>query len=150
MSVIRVMIVDDHAVARRSLYALLKMAPEIELVGEARNGQEAIACVPTFQPDLILMDLSMPRMDGLTATEQIRAMDNPPRVLVVSMYADTPSVIRAFRLGAQGILLKTHPPEELLSAIHQVMDGHKVLSAELKSLPRLMQFLDPGVHSIPN
>lgn len=149
MALTRVLIVDDHALVRRSLRALLKTAPDIEVVGEASNGEEAIDLATSLRPNLILMDISMPRMDGLTATEQIKGLSKPPHVLILSMFADGALTLRAFKIGAEGVLLKIHASEEVLTAIRQVTQGHRVLSAELKALPALRKLLDADIKSVP-
>lgn len=147
MALTRILIVDDHALVRRSLRTLLAKFTDIEVVGEANNGEDAIEQVTTLHPDLVLMDISMPRMDGLTATQQIRALPNPPKVLVLSMYGDTSLTLRAFRVGAAGLLLKVHTLEEIMGAIRHVMEGKKVLSAELKENESLKALLASDIQN---
>jgi two-component system response regulator NreC len=147
MSVIRVMIVDNHAMTRRSIRVILKNAPDIHVVGEASSGEFALSRVVELQPDLILMDVAMSKMDGLTATQQLQNLPHPPYVLIFSIYADVSMAIKAFQWGARGVLLKTHPHDELLMAIRYVMEGKRVVSAELQRQPSAQQ-LDGDILSI--
>ena len=132
MSPTRVVIVDDHPLVRRSLRILLNQSPNIEVIAETDNGEEAINLTSQLQPDLILMDVSMPGMDGITATRHILAMKLPVLILVLSMYADAALAREALRLGARGYLLKSHASDELVQAIHQMKQGEIVLSPEVK------------------
>jgi len=124
---ISVLIADDHAIVRKGICALLATEPGIEVVGEARDGQEAIAEAKRLQPDVILMDLVMPEMDGVEATRHITARQPEVRILVLTSFAGDDKVFPAIRAGALGYLLKDSGPEELVQAIQQVHQGEASL-----------------------
>ncbi len=124
---IRVLIVDDHTIVRKGLHALLSMKPDIEVVGEAANGQQAITQVAALQPDVILMDLVMPEMDGIEATRQIKSKEPGAHILVLTSFATDDRLFPAIKAGAQGYLLKDSSPEDLVQAIHQVYLGESSL-----------------------
>lgn len=130
---IRVLIADDFPLVRRSLRALLANSPDIEVVGEAANGEEAVAAVHHLIPDVVVMDVSMPRLDGFQATEQIRALGLDVRVLAVSMYNDASVVQSMLAKGARGFVSKSNLGDQLLKAIHDVFAGNIFLSPELVS-----------------
>jgi DNA-binding NarL/FixJ family response regulator len=115
--VIRVLIVDDHPLVRTGIAQLLESTGDISVVGQASDGQEGIAAVAELQPDLVLMDLSMPGMDGRTATRHIREAHPGVRVVVLSSYSERADVLEALDAGAAGYLLKDAPPEELLAGV---------------------------------
>lgn len=123
MAHIRILIADDHALVRRGLIALLDGLQDIEVVGEAADGFEAIRLTEEKQPDVILMDLEMPRLNGIVAIEKIKETNLDCKILVVSNYYDDDRVLSAVRAGANGYLLKTTLPEELLAAIQEVHKG---------------------------
>jgi len=124
---IRVLIADDHAIVRKGIRALLATEPGIEVVGEAGNGHEAIAQASTTRPDVILMDLLMPGMDGLEATRTILDQQPDARILVLTSFASDDKVFPAIRAGALGYLLKDSGPGELTLAIQQVYRGESSL-----------------------
>ena len=124
---IRVLIVDDHTIVRKGIRALLAEIAGIEVVGEADNGQEAIAQADTLHPDVILMDLAMPKMDGIEATRQIKASQPDSRILVMTSFAADDKVFPAIKAGALGYLLKESAPEDLVQAIHQIHRGESSL-----------------------
>ena len=124
---IRVLIVDDHTIVRKGIRALLAEIEGIEVVGEADNGQEAIAQAETLHPDVILMDLAMPKMDGIEATRQIRASQPESRILVMTSFAADDKVFPAIKAGALGYLLKESAPEDLVQAIRQIHRGESSL-----------------------
>jgi DNA-binding NarL/FixJ family response regulator len=128
---VRVLVVDDDAVVRFGLTMMLRGAPDVEVVGEAGDGAEAIAAVEAHAPDVVLMDIRMPGMDGLTATEKLRGRPDPPQVVVLTTFDADAHVLRALRAGAAGFLLKDTPPEELVVAIRQAAAGRPVLSPEV-------------------
>lgn len=129
---IRILLADDHALVRQSLRALLKKAQDMEIVGEAHDGQDAVKLVESLHPDLVIMDISMPRLDGISATRRIVEMDGDTHVLILSMHANDALVKQSIRLGARGYLLKRTISEELLPAIRQVVDGEVVISHALQ------------------
>jgi NarL family two-component system response regulator LiaR len=128
---IRILIVDDHPVVRHGLNVLLGTNPELEVVAEASNGHEAIAAVDRQAPDVVLMDLMMPEMDGVEAIRQI--LDNRPktRILVLTSYGADRKLFPALDAGATGFLLKDSTPGQLVSAIHQVARGQSSLSPSI-------------------
>lgn len=124
---IRIMIVDDHAIVREGLFTLLSEEPSLQVVGQATNGVEAVALAATLEPDVVLMDLVMPDIDGIEATKRIRAKQPATQVLVLTTFADDQHVRAAIQAGAVGYLLKDVLKPELLRAIH----------AAARSLPTL-------------
>ena len=134
---IRVLIVDDHAIVREGLRTLLSEEPGIEVVGEAANGVEALVSATRLQPDVILMDLVMPEMDGLEATKLIREGGSASRILVLTSFADDQRVRAAIRAGAIGYLLKDVLKDDLLHAIRTAAQGRPALHPEAQR--QLMQ-----------
>ncbi|WP_250006239.1 response regulator transcription factor [Actinoplanes sp. M2I2] len=128
MTEIRVLIVDDEPLVCRHLGTILAAAPDIVVVGTASDGAEAAETVVRQRPDLVLMDLRMPGVDGLAATARIRALPSPPVVLVLTTFDADSYVIRALRAGAAGYLVKSTPPGDLLDLIRVAARGHTVLS----------------------
>jgi NarL family two-component system response regulator LiaR len=125
---IRVLIVDDHAIVRKGIRALLDQVEQIEVVGEARDGQEAVTRAASLRPDVILMDLVMPEMDGIAAIRHITADQPEARILVLTSFTGDDQVFPAIKAGALGYLLKDSDPEELLAAIESVHRGEPSLS----------------------
>lgn len=125
---IRVLVVDDDALVRAGLAMLLAGAEEIVVVGEATDGSEVAGAVVEHEPDVVLMDIRMPGMDGLAATELLRAHDDAPEVLVLTTFEVDDDVLRALRAGASGFLLKDTPPAEIVRAIRAVAAGEPMLS----------------------
>jgi len=138
---IRVLIVDDHLVVRTGISALLALEPSITVVGEAKNGNEAVAQVVQLQPDVVLMDLVMPEMDGITAIQRILANRPGTRILVLTSYAVDEKIFPAIRAGALGYTLKDFGPGELVHAIQQVHRGESSLHPAVarRVLQELMQ-----------
>jgi NarL family two-component system response regulator LiaR len=130
-SPIRVLIADDHAIVRKGLRALFSKEPDIEVVGEASDGVEAVAQAETLLPDVILMDLVMPRLDGIEATRQITKQQPGIRILVLTSFAADDKVFPAIKAGALGYLLKDSGPDELVRAIHQVHRGEPSLDPSI-------------------
>lgn len=128
---IRVLVVDDHVVVRRGIRALLATVDEVKVVGEARDGQEALERIEALRPDVILLDLLMPRMDGIEVTRRAIARDPEARILVLTSFAADDKVFPAIKAGALGYLLKDTGPEELVRAIHQVNRGESSLSSAI-------------------
>ena len=131
---IRILLVEDHAMVRAGLRALLERADDIKIVGEASNGQEAIEMTMTLKPDLLVMDIMMPRLNGIQAAEQIRALKLPTSILLLSMYSDEGLIHQAMHSGVKGFVLKTSVSEELLQAIHAVARGETFLSKSVSSI----------------
>src|SRR5215212_10098372 len=128
MSMLRVLIADDHPVFRDGIRTLLEATPNTEVVGEATTGEEAILLATKCRPDLILMDVQMPGVNGIEATRQIAASQPQVRVLVVTMFEDDASVFTAMRAGARGYVLKDATKEELRRAIQAVGNGEAIFS----------------------
>lgn len=130
---IRVVVADDHYLVRQGVRALLNNAEDIEVVGEAENGQEAISMVQELNPDVIVMDISMPEMDGIKATEMITSLDNSPtKVVILSMYANVDLVEQALKKGATGYLLKRSTTTELVRAVRAAQQGEQFLSEAIQ------------------
>ncbi|MFI6477867.1 response regulator [Nonomuraea sp. NPDC050663] len=125
---IRVAIVDDDALVRAGLSMILGGVADVEVVGEAADGAEVPRLVALHKPDVVLMDIRMPEVDGLTATEALRAAPAPPEVVVLTTFHADAQVLRALRAGAAGFLLKDIPPVELVEAIRRVSRGEPILS----------------------
>lgn len=123
MDVIRVVLADDHMVVRAGLKAVLSGARDIDVVGEASNGKEAIALVDRLHPHVVVMDLSMAEMDGLTATREITTKPEPPKVLVLTMHGEEEYLVQVLEAGASGYLVKNAADRELVDAIRAVSRG---------------------------
>lgn len=128
---IRLLLVDDQDLIRRGLKALLKTEPSLNVVGEAHDGQDAINQVEALSPDVVLMDVRMPGMDGVAATQAICRQFADVKVLVLTTFDDDEYVVQAVRYGASGYLLKDTPSEELVQAIHAVYKGYTHLGPGL-------------------
>ncbi len=144
MKRIRVFLADDHAVLRSGLRLLLSQSAEIEVVGEADSGLETIRMVEALQPDLILLDLSMPRLGGLDALPTLRRVAPQARILVLTMHNDPQYLHQAVRNGAAGYLLKQAADSELLAAIEAVMRGEMYVHSSLTRA--LLEDLLPSPH----
>ncbi|HEY5731523.1 MAG TPA: response regulator transcription factor [Anaerolineales bacterium] len=129
--VIRVYIAEDHQIVRRGIRQLLSTEKGIEVVGEASNGKEAVAGVEELKPDIVLMDLVMPVMDGIEAIRQIKAGNTSTQILVLTSFATDDKVFPAIKAGALGYLIKDTSPEELISAIRQVHKGEPTLHSSI-------------------
>jgi len=134
---IKILIVDDHSVVRQGLRMFLSLDPELEVIGEANNGQEAIELVKKLQPDVVLMDLLMPVMDGITATQRIRQEYPDSEVIALTSVLEDASVVNAVRAGAIGYLLKDTQADELCRAIKAAAAGQVQLSP--RAAERLMR-----------
>jgi DNA-binding NarL/FixJ family response regulator len=138
MDPLRVLIADDHPLFRKGMRALLVAAEDIEVVGEATTGQEVIELAATLQPDVILMDLQMPGINGIEATRQILHTSPHIRILVITLFEDDASVFSALRAGARGYVLKDAKEEEMLRAIRSVGSGEAIFSPAIAT--RLIDF----------
>ncbi len=130
-TVIRVMIADDHPALREGLSALLERQADLQVVAMAADGQQAVALVPTHQPDVILMDLRMPCLEGADAVAAICAQWPEARIIILTTYDGDEDIYRALRAGAKGYLLKDAPCEELFTAIRQVHGGQKYIMSQV-------------------
>jgi DNA-binding NarL/FixJ family response regulator len=125
---VRVLIVDDDALVRAGLTMILSGADDIDVVGEAADGADVPAAVAAHRPDVVLMDIRMPRVDGLAATESLRRRADAPEVIVLTTFDADEFVLRALRAGASGFLLKDTPPIDILRAVRRVAQGEATLS----------------------
>ena len=128
MSKIRVLLVDDHTLLRDGLSALLELAPDIEVIGEAGNGRQALEKVRELSPDVVLMDIEMPVMDGLEAARRMRAQRLGAKVLILSQFDDATHVVEAVEAGVQGFVDKTAASAEVAASIRSVYRGDSYLS----------------------
>lgn len=140
---IRVVLADDHDLVRSGIKALLSMIEGVQVIAEARDGQELIQLVDTLQPDVVMTDISMPRMDGIAAISQIHAKHPKVRLLVLSMYDTVDFVKRAVASGACGYLMKDAPPFELEQAVRSVMATGSYFSPAIAQ--RLLQPSEPTI-----
>lgn len=124
---IRVLIADDHHVVRRGLLFFLKTQKDIEVVGEASNGEEAVQLATALEPDIILMDLVMPKLNGIEATAKVKKLLPKTEVLMLTSFSDRDYVIPALEAGAAGYQLKDIEPDELVKSIRQIMGGEHIL-----------------------
>jgi len=134
MSKIRILLADDHAVLRAGIRALLELQPDFEVVGDASDGAQTLAAVRTMKPDVVLMDIGMPGMDGLAATRQVKEISPSTRVLILTQHENREYVLPALRVGASGYVLKRSEGDELLSAIRTVHSGGTFLDPAVVGL----------------
>ncbi len=134
---ISVLIVDDHAVVRQGLRTFLELQADMEVVGEAPDGEAALECVERLVPDVVLMDLMMPKMDGIEAIRRIRGLSPTTRVIALTSFVDDSKVFGSVKAGAAGYLLKDVQPQDLASAIRTVHRGEALLHPAIAA--RLMQ-----------
>jgi len=125
---IRVLLVDDHAVVRAGLKAVLGAAPDVDVVGEADDGERALELVPGLTPDVVVMDLTMAGMDGISATRALLEMPDPPRVLVLTMHEEEEYLVPVLEAGAAGYLMKSAADRQLLDAVRTVARGDMYVS----------------------
>jgi len=129
--VIRVLVADDQQLLRAGFRVILEAEPDISVVGEAADGVEAVERVGSTRPDVVLMDVRMPRLDGLAATEQLMSRPNPPRVVVLTTFDQNEYVVRALKAGAYGFLLKDAPPSRLIAAIRAAASGEALIEPSI-------------------
>ena len=130
----RLVLADDHHILRRGFRSLLSQEPDLEVVGEASNGLQAIEICRRLRPDLILMDVRMPEMDGITATRRIKESQPGVGVLMVTMHENPDYLLEALDAGAAGYVLKDVPGDRLVSAVHRTLNGESPLNQELATL----------------
>lgn len=130
---IRLVLVDDETMVLAHLRSILESAEDISVVGEAQDGAEAVEAVVRYEPDVVLMDLRMPGVDGLTAIQRISELPEPPAIVALTTFDADTYVLRALKAGASGFLIKSTPPKDLISLVRVAADGHTVLSAEAAS-----------------
>ena len=147
---IRVLIADDHHVVRRGLLFFLKTQKDIEVVGEAKNGLEAVELVASLKPDIVLMDLVMPEMDGIQATKKIKKQWPTIQILMLTSFSDKDHVLPALQAGASGYQLKDIEPDELVASIRTIMRGEHTIHPEATTqleeggnLPHVLNPLTP-------
>ncbi|QJT00805.1 response regulator transcription factor [Streptomyces asoensis] len=128
---IKVLLVDDHQVVRRGLRTFLEVQDDIEVVGEAADGAEGVSLAEELKPDVVLMDVKMPGMDGVEALRRLRDLANPARVLIVTSFTEQRTVVPALRAGAAGYVYKDVDPDALAGAIRSVHAGHILLQPEV-------------------
>ena len=158
---IKILIADDHKIVRAGLTALLGTEPDLEVVGQAKNGNEALAESLRLKPDVILMDLMMPVMDGVTATKEIRGRLPEAKILVLTTFGTSDGIAHALSAGANGALMKSADNDELAAAIRNVASGKRVLSPEIRQqlefdppvpelTPRQKDILDSMIRGLTN
>jgi len=148
MTAVRVLAADDQRVVREGLAMLLGLLPDVEVVGTAADGEEVLALAAELRPDVILMDLRMPRMDGVEATRRLRERDPAVKVVVLTTYADDRSVLDALRAGALGYLTKDAGAAEIQQALHRVADGQAALDPAVQL--HLVEAIADGAPSAPS
>jgi len=141
--VIRILIADDHGVMRAGLRAMLEGEPSVEVVGEATNGEEVLDLARQLQPDIILLDIGMPGMDGIEATRRITKLTPPIKVLILSVYEDESLLREAIRVGASGYIVKRAAGDELIDAIQAVSKGYMYIHPAITRM--LVSELSPAV-----
>ncbi|MGD2157150.1 MAG: response regulator transcription factor [Anaerolineales bacterium] len=147
MEPLRILIADDHPLFRKGMRTLLESLPDMEVVGEAATGEEAVERAVALQPDVVLMDLQMPAGGGLTATRQIAKASPHIRILVVTLFEDDDSIFAALQAGARGYMLKDSDEEEMLRAIRAVGDGEAIFSSAIAT--RLRDYFASSRRVIP-
>ncbi len=128
MRKLRVLLADDHGVVRKGLRFLLESEPDLEVVGEAADGRQAVDMTSQLRPDVVVMDIAMPRLNGIDATSQIVKQNPDVGVIMLSMYSDEEYLVRTLTAGAKGYLLKDSAETDLVSAVHSVRDGKPFFS----------------------
>ncbi len=140
----RVMLVDDHAVVRQGLRTFLDLQEDITVVGEAKDGVEALRLAPELEPDVVLMDLIMPRMDGIETVRRLKALRPHTQIIVLTSFGDDQKVFAAIRAGATGFLLKDVSPQDLAAAIHGARRGEASLAPGIAT--KLLQEIAVGAN----
>ena len=138
-NLIRVILADDHAVVRQGIRQFLESAPEIRVVAEAKDGEEAVVLIQQFQPDVAVLDIQMPKLSGIEVARQIRANRWPVGILILTSYDDDPFISAVLKVGANGYVLKTASPQEIICAVRDVRQGKSVLDATI--LPKVLALI---------
>jgi len=141
---IRILIAEDHLMVRSGIRALLEKSGDLNILGEASNGQEAVEMVEKLKPDVLIMDIMMPRLNGIQAAENIRKLKLPTHILLLSMYADEGLVYQALQSGVKGYVLKSSVSDELLWAVQAVAQGKTYLSSQISEI-----VVESAVHPRP-
>lgn len=141
---IRVVLADDHVFVRDGIKSLLENEANIEVVGEATDGLEALKIVETEQPDLLILDIRMPNLTGIEVVEKLRSQNNLVKIVMLSMHESEEYVLKSIKAGADGYLLKGSSKEEFLKAVHTVANGGKYFSGDISSI-LIGQLSNPGV-----
>jgi len=144
MDKINVVLADDQTIVRKGLRALLERVKDINVLGEAINGNEAVELAETLQPDVIVMDIGMPELNGIEATKRLVKMKIPVKIIILTVHSNEEYVYQIFNAGAQGYLIKDSAPDELTLAIRAVTRGEKYLSPKLSSII-VDQYVNPSV-----
>ena len=144
----RILLTDDHILVRDGLHRMLSLTPELEVIGEASNGREAVELCRTLRPDVVLMDINMPLMDGLAATRAIKREHPNIAVLMVTMYENPDYLLEALDAGAAGYVLKDAPAQRLINSIHRTLNGESPLNQELAAV-LLRRLAEERGHSVP-
>ena len=134
MGRLRVLVVDDHTIVRQGLCAIIDAQPDVEVVGEANDGREAVRLVAELQPDVVVMDIAMPGLNGLEATRQLATRHRDVRVVILSMYTDIEHVLRALQVGACGVVRKQDADSELMEAIRRAQPEQPYLSPAIDTV----------------
>ena len=129
---ISLLIADDHAIVRQGLSSIFRFQPDFSVVAEAEDGEEAVSKTSSLHPDVVIMDLLMPQMDGAEATARIKRANPDTHVIILTSYGDSPDLVAALENGASGALTKTAPKEELFACIRDVVSGMTVISTEIQ------------------
>lgn len=130
----RILLVDDHALLRHGLSAVLSLQKDFEIVGEAADGQEAVRQAAKLQPDIVIMDLAMPKMDGAEATRLIKQQYPDIRIVILTSFGTSADVSRALAAGASGAIMKDAPDRQLIAALRGVLSGKTILSPEIRNM----------------
>jgi two-component system response regulator DegU len=131
---IKVVLADDHPLMRKNINALLKRDKDIAIVGTAVDGEDVIKLVQTQAPDVVVMDVNMPRVDGIEATKRIKALSPTVKVVILSMHSDDTLVTAALQNGAEAYVLKRYASQDLVKAVHAVFEKHRFLSLPLRNI----------------
>lgn len=130
---IRVILADDHEIVRNGIKLLLESESDIDVIGEAADGQETVDRVYGLKPDVLIVDIRMPLLNGLEVTEKLKAENNPVKILVLTMHDDSEYILKALKVGADGYLLKDTGKQEFVKAIHMVHENQKYFSGDISS-----------------